>query len=181
VIRPVFREALIGRFLLILRVIWAALGLAVFVYGALGVWLTRTMKPVFPSDVVAVLRPALYAVAIVTALLTVWRRRALDPERLVAAASAAPTLGMGGAQQAGLAPESDEERRALVVMARLMAQSIPLWAMSESLALYGLLLSVGTADARHVIGLGAATLVLLGMYAPSYGRLEAALAAIPPR
>ena len=36
-----------------------------------------------------------------------------------------------------------------------MAQSIPLWAMSESLALYGLLLSVGTADARHVIGLGA--------------------------
>ena len=105
-IRPVFREALIARFLLILRVIWAALGLALFVYGALGVWLTQTMKPVFPSDVVAVLTPALYAVAIVTALLTVWRRRALDPERLVAAASAAPTLGMGGAQQAGLAPES---------------------------------------------------------------------------
>ena len=181
-IRPTFREAAIRRFLLILRIIWGVLGLSALVYVGISVWLTRTMKPIFTSDVAATLTPALYTIAVATALYTVWLRRALAPERLAAAASATPAPAASGSPLApGLSPENDAERRALLVMSRLMAQSIPLWAWAESLALYGLVLSLGTGDARHATGLGAATLVLLGMYAPARGRLDAVLAAVPPR
>lgn len=176
-IRPAFRHALINRTLTTLRVIWVGLGLSVFVYVAVGVWLTRSMKPAFPSDIIATLTPALYAIAVATALLAVWWRRALVPERLLAATANAPAPTMN----VGTAPESDEERRALAMAARLQGQSVVLWALSESLAIYGLILSIGSGDARHVTGLAAASLVLLGMHAPSRARIEAAVGALPRR
>jgi hypothetical protein len=176
VIRPAFRQALVNR-LTILRIIWIALAVSVFVYVGLGVWLTRTMKPAFSSDIIATLTPALYAIAVATALLVVWWRRALVPERLFAATATVSTPTMN----VGAAPESDEERRAVAMVARLQGQSVLLWALCESLALYGLVLSIGSGDARHVTGLAAASLVLLGMHAPSRGQIEGAIAAVPRR
>ena len=176
-IRPAFRQALLSRTLRALRLIWIGLGISVLMYVAIGVWMTRTMKPHAASDVIATLAPALYAIAVALALLTVWwRRRFLAPERVVVdamAASPQPTMNP--------APESDEERRALAVMTRLQAQSVAVGALSESPAVFGLVLSILSGDARHVTGLAAATLVLLAMHAPSRARLEAALAAIPQR
>jgi len=175
VIRPAFREALLARPLGILRAIWGFLGFSVLFYVGIGAWLAQTIHPAFSSDIAATITPALYAVAVAIALLAVWWRRFLAPERLLASVDPAATPSLG----VGVAPETDAERRALGAMARFQTQSIVAWALSELLAIVGLVLSIGTGDARHVTGLGAATLVLLGTHAPSRARLEAVLAATP--
>ena len=173
-IRPTFRQALVTRTLTTLRVIWGALVVAVLVDVALGVWLALRLGPVFSSDIAATLTPALYAVAVGIALLTLWWRRLLGPERCVLDAPAATA-------PAGLnvAPETDAERRAIAALARFQSSSIGAWALCESLAIFGLVLSVGTGDARHVTGLAAASLVLLAYHVPSHRRLEAIVAAVP--
>jgi hypothetical protein len=175
VIRPTFREALLTRVTTTLRAVWAALMVAVFVYAALAVWLTRRMQPAFPSDIAATLTPALYALAVAIALVALWWRRHLAPEAVVAVTSG----GAGPSIVIPVLPETDAERHALAAFARLQTQWIVVWAMSESLAIFGLVLSLGTADPRHVAGLGAAALILLGVHAPSRGRLETLLAALP--
>jgi len=175
VIRPTFRKALLDRVSTNLRTVWGVLMLAVFVYAALALWLTRRMPAAFPSDIAATLTPALYALAMAIALVALWWRRHLAPEAVVAVTSggAGPSIAMP------VTPETDAERHALAAFSRLQTQWIVVWAMSESLAIVGLVLSLGTADPRHVAGLGAAALILLGAHAPSRGRLETVLAALP--
>ena len=175
-IRPTFRAALVARSLTILRVIWGALVVALFIDIAIGVWMARRLGPAFPSDIAATLTPALYALAIGVALVVLWWRRLLEPDRCVTGArtaSAPPGLGV--------APETDSERSAVAALARFQAHSIYVWALAELIAVVGLVMSVGVGDARHVTGLGAASLVLLAMHAPSQRRVEAIVDAVPGR
>ena len=175
-IRPTFRQALVTRVVATLRVIWGALVVSVLIDVALGIWLTLRLGRVFPSDVMATLTPALYAGAIAVALLSLWWRRLLGPERCVL--EAAPAAGSPGLTAA---PETEAERRAVGALARFQTHSIVVWALCEAIAIFGLVLSIATGDARHVTSLAAASLVLFGYHVPSLRRVEAIVDAVPSR
>lgn len=175
-IRPTFRQALIASTLAVLRVIWIALMAGALMDVAIGVWLTLRVGRVVPSDVMATLTPALYAIAIGVALLSLWWRRLLGPERCVM--DAPPASVPAGP---GVAPETDAERRAVGALARFRTHSIVVWALCEAIAIFGLVLSMTTGDARHVTSLGAASLVLFGYHVPSRRRVEAIVDAVPNR
>jgi hypothetical protein len=184
VIRPAFRNAVIAQLITMQRVVWIGFGVSVLFYIGVSVWFTRMrQQTAVPSDVVATLTPALYALAAAAALLTVWWRRHLAPENLVAATAAAPAMPATAPANAGPGPvpESAAERRAVAVIARLRTQSIVLWMLSEVPAVFGMVLSVLGGDPRHALGLGAASVVLLAMHAPTRARVEAALDAVPKR
>lgn len=175
-IRPTFRQALVASTLAVLRVIWIALIAAVLIDVAIGVWLTLRVGLVVPSDVMATLTPALYAVAIGVALLSLWWRRSFGPERCVMdAAPAGIPPGLNAA------PETDAERRAVGALARFRTHSIVVWALCEAIAVFGLVLSIATGDARHVVSMAAASLVLFGYHVPSRRRVEAIVDAVPSR
>jgi hypothetical protein len=176
VIRPTFRQALVARTLALLRVIWGALLAMVLIDVAIGVWLALRLGRLFPSDIAATLIPALYAMAVAVALLTLWWRRLLTADRCVAAAgSAAPPPGLNAA------PETDSERRAVGALARFQRASLVVWILCEAIAVFGLVMSLGAGDPRHVTGLGAASFILLLMQAPSPQRVEAIVDAVPSR
>lgn len=171
-IRPAFRDALLGRALTALRLVWAALAAAVLVYVALALWLTLTRPPMIRSDVAATLTPFLYTLALAAAVLAQWWRRFLAPERLLA------TPGRALPPPAGLAAEGESERRALVALAALQTQWIIIWALAEGIALGGFVTSLVTGNARHAFALAVVALVLLGANAPTRARLERVLATI---
>ena len=173
-IRPTFRQALVAHALRTLRVIWGAMAVAVFVDVAIGVSVALRLGRVFSSDIAATLTPALYAIAVAVAILAAWWRRLLGPERCVLDAPAVePPAGLN------VAPETDAERRAIAALARFRSSSVIAWALCESVAVIGLVLSIGTGDPRYVTGLAAASLVLLAYHVPSPRRVEAIIAAVP--
>ena len=173
-IRPTFRQTLVAHALRTLRVIWGAMAVAVFVDVAIGVSVALRLGRVFSSDIAATLTPALYAIAVAVAILAAWWRRLLGPERCVLDAPAVePPAGLN------VAPETDAERRAIAALARFRSSSVIAWALCESVAVIGLVLSIGTGDPRYVTGLAAASLVLLAYHVPSPRRVEAIIAAVP--
>ena len=173
-IRPTFRQALVANALRTLRVIWGVMTVAVLVDVAIGVSVALRLGRVFSSDIAATLIPALYTIAVAVAILAAWWRRLLGPERCVLDAPAVES-------PAGLnvAPETDAERRAIAALARFRSSSIIAWALSGSVAVIGLVLSIGTGDPRYVTGLAAASLVLLAYHVPSRRRVAAIIAAVP--
>lgn len=175
-IRPAFRDALLGRSLTALRTIWVALIAAVLVDVAVALWITLTRPPLGASDIAATVTPFLYAVALGAAVLAQWWRRFLAPERLLAAPSPTPRTGA-----LRMTPENESERRAHAAFGLLQKQSIIMWALAAAIALCGFVVSILTGNPRHVFALAVGALVLLGANAPTRARFEGVLTALARR
>ena len=138
----------------ILHILWAALGAAIIVYGVVAHVVTPLGSGEDPK--LSVLRLAFAAVSIVTAAVTFWWRRsfAVRPGGELSLFLKEPGV-----------PLSSEERA--TVLERLQVNCIIVWALSESVGIYGLVLAILSGDPNEFMPFGCGALALLMLHRPA--------------
>lgn len=134
---------------LIMAIIWLALAVTIVAYGALGYIMGPQIG--LGSDLVGTMFPILVLVAAVEVGVQLWFRRLTSDEKLFPA-----TLDRDRAArnpQLRAVADMPLEARGPAVMAALhMTFGIIMWALAESIAIYGLVLTLLSGDTRYVLG-----------------------------
>jgi hypothetical protein len=137
----------------ILRVLWLAHCGSVAVFVVVCVML-RSGGPTANAALVATLRPIFWVLALALATVSIWWRRSF--------VVAAPPPGPPGA--GGQAPDQ--------AWARLQSRCVIVWAMSEAVAVLGLVLGVLTRDVGEFLPFASAAVALLYVHRPAAWRLD---------
>lgn len=146
--------------LLTQRIVWGALMASVVIYGVVAYVLSTTNEPQ-PID--PTLRWALAAAAVFTAMASITLRRIKLP-----ALAEEPSPYHRAAPVEAAPPE---------VLGELMTAYILTWALSEAVAVFGLVLAIISYTYEAYLPYALAALILQATNPPTQGRLEAAIRA----
>lgn len=159
-IRPDFRDSVVTCVSRTVRLVWIAMGVAILSLG----FVLMIARGRLEVEQVPLVIPVLYAAAITVALASILLRRFME-----AKASVAPPRV---AQNTDVPPSSEEERRFAAGAMASSQISIVTFAMSESVALFGFVLSFLSGEMTHYAALTALSFVLLlFVHAPTKDRI----------
>ncbi len=165
-IRDEFRTTLGGPAFRTVVIIWAALAASVLMYILVAFQITAKAESSGAAD--PVILYALAGVAVCMAVTTFALRLVLlGDERLLS-----PPSGRAPATPGVPAPESAEESLALAAVERYRTGLIVLWALSESVALLGLVAAIVGRRFAVIVPFAAVSLALQIVHRPARGRWD---------